>query len=348
MEAGVFRNISYAFLCKAVYRRGNNSDILTFLLTIFSIILDPNNSMKKIFLPAIATTVGLAFTSCLGSDGDSYNRGTLTYGGSSCVNYVTDLQTGEAFVSVNPQYTFEQNYTALTSKPSMSNIRLASNGGGLAFSLPELPVKTNVDGYSYISSGTDLVPEGAAQSYLFDRFSLKYAERLITTQATQYIVSPVYDISYTINNRYSVVVYPLSYDMLGTTTVVSDKETYTCTTSIYNIRLDYTTGKAAITLRDTQLGSSDGLVDFGVKEVPFTLDNYGVAISTPEDTKYQVVGHYGDIQNCYMSNIKMRINVPSGDNSTLSFRADLVGVNGEETSTPYDITCAMSYNGPSK
>lgn len=296
----------------------------------------------------MATVAALALNSCLSSDGDSYNRGTLIYGGSSCINFVTDLETGETFTSANPQYTFDQNYTALTSKPAMSNIRLTSNGGGLAFSLPELKVKTNTDGFSYVSNGIDVIPEGTAQSYVFNRFSFKYTERLLTTNSQQYIASPVFDLSYTINNRYSIVVFPLGYDMLGTATVVSDKETYTCTSSIYSLSLNYTTGKASLTIRDGQFLSSESLVDYGVKDVPFTIDSTGVNISTVEGEKYQIVGHFGDIKDCYLSNIKLRINVPSGNNSTLSFKADLLGFNGEEVSTPYDVSCTLSYNAPAK
>ena len=247
--------------------------------------------MKKIILSAAIALSALAFTSCLSSSGESKNEATITYGGSLCFNRVTDLQTGETFNTSDPQYSFLLDYTNQLVTPSMTNLKLAEDASGLSFKLPSLKVNLNSQDYSYTVNGIDLIPEGASQQYVFSTFSFKAIDRAFRTNSGTYIYSPVYDISYTVNGRYSVTVYPTRYDLLGTTTSNADgKDPYTSTKPIYSITLDTSKKTANLTLTDAVFASGHTTMKFGVKDLPYEIMSDGsIEIKTPADEKSQIV-----------------------------------------------------------
>ena len=308
--------------------------------------------MKKIILSAAIALSTLAFTSCLSSSGESKNEATITYGGSLCFNRVTDLQTGETFNTSDPQYSFLLDYTNQLVTPSMSNLKLAEDASGLSFKLPSLKVNLNSQDYSYTVNGIDLIPEGASQQYVFSTFSFKAIDRAFRTNSGTYVYSPVYDISYTVNGRYSVTVYPTRYDLLGTTTSNADgKDPYTSTKPIYSITLntDKETGKktANLTLTDAVLASGHTTMKFGVKDLPYEIMSDGsIEIKTPADEKSQIVDTAGDVKNAYLSGITIHISVPTSRGSYISFHANIPGMQGSASNDEYDVKANLSYYIP--
>lgn len=304
--------------------------------------------MKKLILSAAIVLSALAFTSCLSSNGESKNEATINYGGSLCFNRVTDLTTGEIFNSTDPQYSFLLDYTNQLITPSMTNLKLMEDASGLSFKLPSLKVNLNSQDYSYTVNGTDLIPEGSSQQYVFSTFSFKAIDRAIRTNSGTYIYSPVYDISYTVNGRYSVTVYPTRYDLLGTTTSNADgKDTYTSTKPIYTVTLDTDKNTANLTLTDAVFASNHTTMKFGVKDLPYEIMTDGsIQIKTPADEKTQIIDTAGEVKNAYLSGITIRINVPSSRGSYISFHANIPGMQGSASDDEYDVRANLSYYIP--
>lgn len=304
--------------------------------------------MKKSILSSILMLSALSFTSCLNSDEGNKSEATLTYGGSYCFNRVTDMQTGESFISTEPQYSFLLNYTENLITPSMSNIRLNSaDGSALAFKLPALKVNVGMQDYSYTCNGSDLTPEGQTQAYIFDRFSFKVIDRAIKTSNGNYLYSPVYDINYSINNRYSVIVFPTRYDLLGITSSIADgSDTYTTKDAIYSILLDPKTQKANITIQDARFASGHAYMRIGVKDLPYTITGAGISIITEQGQKIQLYDNAGEVKGAYLSDLNLRINVPSGNASSISFHANIVGLQGSSQADEYDVVATLSYYVP--
>lgn len=304
--------------------------------------------MKKLILSAAIALSALAFTSCLSSNGESKNEATINYGGSLCFNRVTDLTTGEIFNSTDPQYSFLLDYTNQLVTPSMTNLKLMEDASGLSFKLPSLKVNLNSQDYSYTVNGTDLIPEGSSQRYVFSTFSFKAIDRAIRTNSGTYIYSPVYDISYTVNGLYSVTVYPTRYDLLGTTTSNADgKDTYTSTKPIYTVTLDTGKKTANLTLTDAVFASNHTTMKFGVKDLPYEIMTDGsIQIKTPADEKTQIIDTAGEVKNAYLSGITIRINVPSSRGSYISFHANIPGMQGSASDDEYDVRANLSYYIP--
>lgn len=303
--------------------------------------------MKKSILSAPLLFAALAFTSCLNNDGENKSEATVTYGGSYCFNYVTDMQTGESFISTEPQYSFLLNYTDMLITPSMSNIKTSENGSSLSFKLPALEVSTSSQDYSYTCSGTDLIPEGQGQAYVFDRFSFKVIDRALKTSSGSYIYSPVYDIAFCISSRYNVVVFPTRYDLLGTTTATADGATdsYSNNEPIYSISVDPKTNLASIAINDARFAAEHSGMKIGVEKVPCTITSSGITIATEPGEKFQLKDLAGNVEGAYLSDINLRINVPSGIGSNISFHANITGLQGN-SGTDYDVTASLSYYVP--
>lgn len=131
--------------------------------------------MKKIAtLLAGALVMGLGATSCL-SDPKSSQENTYTYGASSAFNRVVDRETGEATISINPNYKMVysiENYSAKGEvSVDMSNIQLGISG--LSFRLNSLPFSYDPMTASYVTTATNITPAVNQGGYVFDKFQMK-------------------------------------------------------------------------------------------------------------------------------------------------------------------------------
>ncbi len=168
-------------------------------------------------LLTILAAASMTLSSCLGNS-ESEEKGTANYGGSSCLNYVTDLETNQSFVSTTPpSYTFNFNYTKGNVNIEVSSLQLAQNFSALNFQLPEM--KVEADYYFMKMQGTDITPINVASQYVFSKFLARYSNRVWNGSFW-----PVFQISYTINNRYEVKVIPTSLLLFGTTTSTLETE----------------------------------------------------------------------------------------------------------------------------
>lgn len=308
--------------------------------------------MKKTILSAALALSTLAFTSCLSSDGENKSEGTLVYGGSMCFNYVTNAMTNESFISTDPQYIFNIDYTNQLITPSMSNIELDENLK-VSFKLPTLKVNVGTpnDDYSYACSGSYITPENNTDQYVFDNFSFKAIDRAIRTANGSYIYSPVYNVSYTINSRYKVVVLPTGYNLLGTTTSIADgSDPYTDKQAYYSIELDLKTKKAKLILNDATFASGQSTMKLLATDLPFEIISAGanpiITITTEPDEKIDLKDYTGKVEGAYFSDINIRINTPSSYGSSISFKVNINGLQGTSSTTEYDVTANLSYYPP--
>lgn len=303
--------------------------------------------MKKSLLWAALVLPAIAFTSCLSSDGENRQESTINYGGAYCFNVVTDLQseTREWFISTEPQYSFVLEAYSAKATPSMSNIKLIDGQAGLSFKLPDLDISFNTPNYSYTCAGSGLTPVNqTSNAYVFNNFSLKVIERNIRNSAGAIRYSPVYDLSYTVNNLYQVTVFPTGYDLLGTTIATTDVD-YTDKGPIYTITFDPEKKTASINITDARFASEMTSTSLRINNLPYTVTRGGLVINTPEDATYVIRDAAGEIKGSSISDVKLNISVPSGTTS-LSFHASMPDFQGVSKLKSFDVRASLSYYYP--
>lgn len=306
---------------------------------------------KNLLLSALIIPAALAMTSCMDSDGNR-QEANINFGGSLCFNYVTDIKdpTVAPFVSLAPQYSFNVEYYGGTITTSMSNIRLTSDGQQLSFRTPELKASNTNNGYTLTCTGSDIVPEGQSQSFVFDDFSVNITERSIVNASGAYRYSPVYAINYLVNGRYRVKVFPTYYDVVGkmTSTATVDKTAKTSERAIVSFSLNPdssnpVTGKATIEINDVTFADNFTVSRLIASDVPYTVNATGISIRTDSETVYKVKDALGrDLPNAGLSDIVISIDVPSGSTS-ISMHANVTGLEGEKDAVEYDLRATLGY-----
>lgn len=305
---------------------------------------------KNLLFTALILPAALAFTSCMKTDGNRQET-TINYGNTLCFNYVTDLQDpSAAFVSRAPQYTFNIEFYGSTIITSMSNIRLTPDGPSLTFRTPELTASTTTTGYTFYTNATDIIPEGQTQSYLFNNLTLGIIERSILNASGAYKYSPVYNISYTVNNRYHIKVFPTYYDVVGmvTTTGTGTTNSFDSNRAILSLTLSPnestpTTGKAAIELFDVKFASDNTITRLLAEDIPYTVTSSGIRINTDSETVYKIKDLTGkELPGAGFSDININVAVPGGSTS-FSLHANITGLQGNSAQTEYDLRGNMSY-----
>lgn len=269
--------------------------------------------MKKTLCSiSLALISAVMMTSCLDTK-ETKQELRLDYSGESCFNRVVDRQTGDVLINVNPSYEMKYNMTGTELDFSMSNIQLAAGFSGLSFKLPTLKYDVEKDSYYYLTKATDVVPQGAAGSYIFSDFTL----RSIPQRYVDGVLCPVYQINYTVNSRYEVTVYPTNPVLVGTmNSTQTDKESrpvHTTTNSPVSIIVDPVTKTARISIVSAEVGPTEGKATLIFKEVPVEITAYGYSIATPEDTEYQIYNTNNAAMNaCKYSNLKLTFVLATG------------------------------------
>lgn len=305
---------------------------------------------KHLLLSALIVPAALAFTSCMNSDGNRQEQ-TINYGNGLCFNYVTDLEDPTVtFVSRSPQYTFNVEFYGSTIITSMSNIRLTPDGAPLSFRTPELKASTTTTGYTFYYNGSDIIPDGQSQSYVFSNFTLGIIERSVINSSNLYKYSPVYNISYTVNDRYHVRVFPTYYDVVGMVSSTPDgtTDTFESTNAILSLTLSPSetapaTGKATLELHDVKCGADLTVTRLIAENVPYTVSSTGIKIDTDNETVYKIKDATGkEVADAGLSDIHINVSVPGGSTS-FTMHADLTGLDDKSTKAEFDLRGNMSY-----
>lgn len=246
--------------------------------------------MKFIHSAMLALALGSAMTSCL-SDGENTITGTDIY--ANGFNVITDRQTGDVSYAENPRY--EINWKQDGSRETVA-LKFANLG------IPEIPdytyefaeVGTGHSGYTYQVSISSATPTNMT-SVQFSNIKVSYIRRVVRQSASseQMVNRFVYAISYTVNNRYEVVVYPkTAYCFSKTTTLnLSDpSKVFTVddysTAPSYSLSFSTVSKKCSIKIDQAKFLEGMPALNMVFEDIPFTANaneiSYSIDALTPK------------------------------------------------------------------
>lgn len=299
--------------------------------------------MKKYLLSiGVALAATLSFTSCLESDNNEQTY-TFNYGSSDCFNRVFDNETGEYYIGLSPNYSFKMNMTAQTVSIDMSNIKLSSDlNSGYSFRMPDLALKINSSDAFYVASGNNLTPVGQISSgFTFDSFDLHFSPfRAFGTASI-----PVYNINFTVNNRYVVTTYPASPVYFGSISAVktnaesAEEATYSITNDVetyYQLVINPEKMTAKLLVYGAKYSEKMSRYNFYVEDLPVVLIDGGYRINTEIDKDYKIKNSSNAVEeNMSIRNISVFATLKSG--ATITFESDL------DEYGKYDVTARLRY-----
>ncbi|MDE6370576.1 MAG: hypothetical protein K2K92_03695 [Duncaniella sp.] len=306
----------------------------------------------------------LVLTACVDSETENTATRIINYGGNMCFNQVVDTQTGEFFNSYSPNYELNLNLTERLVTTSITNMQLSPGNAGVTLRLPALPVNTNTTDVSYEVTGTDIKPE-ATSAYTFDKFRLGVIERYVQGTSAENRYSPVYQITYSVNDRYDINVFPTSYDLIGaisSTPVTaptpgadsdataraassgteSTAQAYTVTNILHTMTLDVAKNTATLVIDGVRYADTMSPSLLKINNIPYTVAKGAIEVSTPADVTYQINDILGPITGCTLQDIHIRIAVPSGQ-TTISYRANITKMQGNDQIVDYDVSTTAGY-----
>ncbi|MBD5317398.1 MAG: hypothetical protein HDS11_07015 [Bacteroides sp.] len=218
----------------------------------------------------------MAFTSCLNNDSDD-TQTTVTRNYTQCFNSVYDNATGEIVLTTQPKYVFNIIYKgdgSIYGQISMTNVSLGIDIPYTNFDLPEL--KFTLTGNSApVIKATDVFPTNLANAHAvtFTEVRLSVLDRVLKNENTlQQEIYTAYSLSFTVNNRYEVTVYPTQYYYFGTTGTVADADgsEFSTTSPRYAISLNPQTKKASIDITGAQFVSNMPAMNMTFGDIDFT------------------------------------------------------------------------------
>lgn len=280
--------------------------------------------MKKYLMSfGVLAAVALSMTSCL-SNSTSDQKYTFGYGNTDCFNRVYDIETQQYSNTLNPTYSFVYNMSKGTLDVDMSNIKLGDSGyGGMSFKLTDLTFKQASDAF-WETTARDVIPYGASQSFVFNSFKL----RSLPTRSVGNYGIPVYNMTYEVNGRYRVTVYPTQSVYFGSisATNLSDQTYFTLENDVesyYAVQIDPEKMLAQLLVQGAKYKEGMARYNFRVKNLPVELTNSGYVIRTEIDKKYEI---YNDkstkpVEDQSISNVTINGILETGAN--INFTCDL-------------------------
>ncbi|MCM1051644.1 MAG: hypothetical protein NC349_06755 [Paenibacillus sp.] len=309
--------------------------------------------MNKSTLIAALMAPALLFatSSCLSSDNNNKQEQTLNYGGSQCFNMVTDSESGESFISSDPNYTIVLDLINYKGSVSMTGLKLGPNGSSLSFKLPDMPLTFSSTEASYSLKSSLITPEGVTDQYVFNNFNLRVVERTLKLP-TGYVFAPIFDVNFTINGRYKFTAFPTAYFLLGdvlaqpTGDDASAKD-YKSEDSVVAISLtadktDASKYTAALWVYDARFSENMSNMTFYAENLPVEINPYGFNITTEDGQAIKVKDSAGEIKDCSISNIHIRTSVPSGV-TTVEFDADFKALQPTKPILPCHVSANLTY-----
>lgn len=289
--------------------------------------------MKKYLMTLGSVIVAaLSLTSCLGDHANDEQKYMTRFGTNESFNRVEDLQTGDVAITNGAMYQFNYNFTAGTVSIEVTSLNLSNGMVGLSFRIPTQELKLDAQKGFYYCTGTDIVPEGAESSYIFNNFSF----RSIPNRGYDNASAPVYLLNYTINNRYRVLVISNDNLYFGTTksTPAEGGETYSNTDGVCRIELDKDKMTARLTFTRLKVSNPAMAVSFYVKDLPFTVTPNGYSIQ-----QSGVVTAYNGSNTAYeeieVSDLNVSANIANGANVSFKFK--------DEEGKTFNIASPLEY-----
>ncbi len=197
---------------------------------------------------------------------------------STCINLITDLQTGTQTISTSGSYYFKFNYSSGIADIGVIDLYLPGNVSALSFELLNLKFSYDSNGTKTInvSSATPTLSGSALSGYTIENVSMYLMDRYLGSG--EYI--PIINLSMTVNGMYSVVVVQPVIIYFGST-VVTDQETgssYTSDDPFYLVSFnpEYQTAEiSVVNLMFTQTWAV-GELDFSGLSYTLGMNGYSI------------------------------------------------------------------------
>lgn len=270
--------------------------------------------MKKIaILLAGFLAAGVSMTSCL-HDPKTSQEVTLNYGGEKAFNRVTDLESGDVTISVNPNYkmTYSVEGNESTGRLTMDMTGISLGIPGLAFRLNDLTFKyDNMTAY-YGTNAENITPVGTGGGYVFDKFRMyNIIGRVVDGQQC-----PVYTISFTVNNRYQVTVLPAELILVGKTyaTPADEEKMFESKKPILTIQINPQKMVADVQIAKAQFRQSMVETNLLLTGLAVTTNADGYTISLPEGIEQMPLktGSNQPMEDSYVTDFALSFDVNTG------------------------------------
>lgn len=309
------------------------------------------NRFSLISLLALVPAAML-MTSCLDTDGEDYVETRLTYGSGQCFNVVTDLNSNESYVTLNPQYDAVINLVEKISTFSMSGIELTPGSSLSAFKILRVPVSTETPNYTYYIADTWLFPEGENNPYSFDELVMSFSARYIELPAGM-VYAPVTNVRFVVRKdtgeKYKIVAVPVSSYVRGALvsqplddSLDADGD-YDVPVTAYGFTLDPAKMTASVTMYNVQFRKNMIATSFKIEDIPFTVSGDGFEIKTAPGETYEIKDSMGKvIENCSVSWLRFATVLPTGTTS-FSITADLKALQDNPVVQPFNASGTLSY-----
>ncbi len=305
----------------------------------------------KLFAFILAVTACLGFTSCLSEDN---NEETITTNCPGYINAIYDPATGKTVYTDGVSYELKVNYTNSTAEIKLTGLKTPDGYSYTPLTLSNLKFVTNSRGWMEFNE-VDLMPSsgaGLANLPVFTRFHIEMLNR---TVGNYYV--PCLDISYTINDKYTVHSVASGYIEVGTTLVNAtmpdgSKFSYTADDNnapSYTINLDGKTQKATVYITGAKFAEQMPAMNMKFKDIPYSIDASGyVRFSSPGFTPYRIMSDNQEVpdENHPITNFAAMIMPNTG--TSISFVCTITTAASEdgtrpESSVAYDVNFASKY-----
>lgn len=308
----------------------------------------------KITSAILALLAVVSLSSCHDDEGTSNNPSLPVYyfQAKSTTNFIAvqDITGGAWNTYAGSEQVIVMDMNTNTCSVAFSNFKYNSSEG-VPFTISGVPMRTytdpNVKGAEY---SDQLETSGSSVRLSISNFKIKVlldANRTFGTDedGNPDKAGPQVFISFTIDGRYNVRVIQNKNFFYGNTTSVNPSgnfDPFTTQASKYELQLNYTTGKAQLSIENARFVSSmpEGItmefpgIDFTITDSGLTLDSNELIPQIPNRgpfPDYKVTNLSGD--------------VPTGDRLNLSFSCPTVPIPmGSTTTYQFNVTVNAPYS----
>lgn len=240
--------------------------------------------MKKFAFLFAAMIAAASFSACNSSEEPDSTIATEERSYTDCFNAIYDPMTGDITIpDVQTKYVF---HIARKANASVTcRITITSPGipdvAATTLELPELPFKFDANKFPYIEA-TDLAVTNGVTGVNITKLSLRILERYDQNVAMGWDYYPVYALSYVVNNRYNVTVYPTRLKLYAetVTTNLADASSFASSSPTYTLTLDPAKKEAAFAIDGAQFIQTMPAMNMEFPGIPFTVGSANLTMAT--------------------------------------------------------------------
>lgn len=249
--------------------------------------------MKTFKLLTLSFAIGatLTMSSCLNGNDSSYSIESKF---SDMINAVVD-GNGEVTLYGNQSVNVTWKYGTNVADLDIVGLKLPNGTSYPTVKIEDATWSINSKGWMDVTL-TDYQPSTSSgySNILFNRFNLQTVNRTYENLT----FPPCINISYTINNEYTVYAIPSELIEIGTTTVIDQNgATYTQggdTHTIYYVGLDSSAKKGYLIIQGAKFAENMPAMNMKFANIPFTVQRNGVMVMTINELVPSLLGEDDD------------------------------------------------------